>query len=297
MEKIVIGRDAFEDIMYYVNRTNFEISGFGAVEVIDGVPTVTSIYIMDQENSMAETEIDGSSLAKVEAEHIMSGKPGELRFWWHSHVNMDVFWSTTDMKAIEMLTENGWFIHGVFNKKDEVRCAYSNNEPVSVFVDDIELEIDESLVNEDVREINKEIDLLYSKVESVYKARNKILDESFKKHVKIKTYNYGNYGNRKNGFPKTGNTSGIYDASEKFYNFNEYLDSGNKGAIPFSEKKKPGTPETEIKSSDYEYHEDWLGYLELSRAGYSDEEIVTFNYMGIYDMDDLQDYENIKGKA
>jgi len=260
MKKIVIGREAFDDIMYYVNKSEFEISGFGAVEVIEGVPTVTSIYIMDQENSSAETELYGASIAKAEYQHIKSGKPGELRFWWHSHVDMGVFWSGTDMAAIEMLTENGWFVHGVFNKNYEARLAYSNNDPVSVFIDDIELEIDEELVGEESLELVK-------KLNAIGMERNKMLDESFANHVTIKKFKAPIY-NRRSG--SILDFSGTYEP-----HLFEDIESNN---IP-----------------KYEYTKDISGYEELIAAGYRHSEILQFNSLGIFDLDDLYIHEQLKG--
>ena len=166
MKKIVIGREAYDKIMYYVNKAKFEISGFGNVQIIDGIPTVTDIILLKQENSSVETEMDGDAIAKAVYDHHVSGMEGELKFWWHSHVNMNVFWSGTDMKTINSLTENGWFIHGVFNKKYEYRCAYSNIEPVDIFMDDLEMEIDEAMVNSDnIIDIRLEIEALKEEIQ------------------------------------------------------------------------------------------------------------------------------------
>lgn len=146
LDKIVIGREAYDKIMYYVHKAKFEISGFGNVEVIDGIPTVTDIYLLKQENDPTETEMCPDAVSKAVYDHHMSNVSGEMKFWWHSHVNMDVFWSGTDTATMNSLTENGWFIHGVFNKKDKFKIAYTTNEPVSAFIDDLNLEIDEDLI-------------------------------------------------------------------------------------------------------------------------------------------------------
>ena len=113
--------------MHYVHKAKFEISGFGNVEIIKGVPTVTDIILLKQENHSTETEMDGDAVAKALYDHHVSGMEGELKFWWHSHVDMPTFWSTTDMDTINELTENGWWIHGVFNKKNEYRCEHCKN--------------------------------------------------------------------------------------------------------------------------------------------------------------------------
>ena len=105
LEKIVIGREAYDKIMHYVHKAKFEISGFGNVQVIDGIPTVTDIILLKQENDPTETEIDADAIAKAIYDHHVSGMEGELKFWWHSHVNMGVFWSGTDNATIKQLTK------------------------------------------------------------------------------------------------------------------------------------------------------------------------------------------------
>lgn len=160
IKNIKIGRDAYEQIMYYVHKAKFEISGLGNVRIINGVATVTDIFLIDQENDPTETEMKADAIGKCIYDHHMSGIEGDLKFWWHSHVDMQVFWSGTDRKTIEELTENGWFIHGVFNKKNEHRICYSNNEPFEVFVDNLELDIDESFMSEEKRKLYEMIDNL-----------------------------------------------------------------------------------------------------------------------------------------
>ena len=127
--------------MYYVNKTNREISGFGIVDIIEGVPNVIDIILLKQENGYSETELDGDAIADAEYQHYKSGNPGEIKFWWHSHNTMDVFWSVTDHAAMDTLCEHGWFMHGVFNHKAESKIAYTSNAPFSTFIDDIELVI------------------------------------------------------------------------------------------------------------------------------------------------------------
>lgn len=155
MKELVIGRKAYDKIMYYVHKAKFEISGLGNVEVINGIPTVTDIILLKQENDPTETDIDSESIARAMYDHEQLGIKGELKFWWHSHVDMDVFWSGTDRDTIDQLTQHGWFVHGVFNKKNEYRLAYSNNEPFTTFIDNLDLEIDEDLVEPEILTILK----------------------------------------------------------------------------------------------------------------------------------------------
>lgn len=183
MNKLVIGRDAYDKIRYYVDRTDFEISGLGVVENIKGVPTVTDVILLKQENSHTETELDPVALNKADYDFMMSGKEGALKFWWHSHNSMDVYWSKTDYEAIDQLTGNGEFFHGVFNHKGEFRIAYTNYKDYNIFIDDMDLEIDENLVSKEKQELLIQLDQLNLNMEAE-------LEADYKKLVTEIAYKY-----------------------------------------------------------------------------------------------------------
>ena len=197
MDKIVIGREAYDKIMYYVHKAKFEISGLGNVQVIDGIPTVTDIILLKQENDPTETEIDGDAIAKALYDHHEAGMEGELKFWWHSHVNMGVFWSATDMKTIDNLTEQGWFIHGVFNKKNEYKCAYSNIDPVNVFMDNLDMEIDEDMITSDkLWDLHLQMDMLKDDInKEMGKECDTLFDELVTDKIRPTFPSYGGYYN------------------------------------------------------------------------------------------------------
>ena len=111
-------------IMHWVNKTDREVSGFGKL-YWDGenkVFTVTDVWLLKQEVGSTHTDIDEVSLAKLMYQ--TKDMPGDLRFWWHSHVNMPVFWSGTDTETIKKLGGRGWIVASVFNKKEEIRTAF-----------------------------------------------------------------------------------------------------------------------------------------------------------------------------
>lgn len=213
LKKIRIGREAYDKIMYYVNKSNFEVSGFGNVVVIDGIPTVDEIFLIKQENHSTETEMEADAIGKALYDHHVSGMEGELKFWWHSHVNMDVFWSGTDMSTINQLTEDGWFIHGVFNKKYEYKCAYSNIDPVAMFVDDLEMEIDEDMFNDDtILDLQMQIEMLKGDILSEIGAK---LDPIYDELVTVKTYTPSYGGQFINGVWQRGGAAGKHSAAAK----------------------------------------------------------------------------------
>lgn len=128
----------YAKIMHWIEKATGEVSGLGKVIVDGNEMLVTDAILLDQENTAASTELEADAITKAMYE--MREVEGHLNFWWHSHANMDVFWSGTDKDTILQLGEKGWVLASVFNKKREVKTAYyqkSNGFYPSVFVDDI----------------------------------------------------------------------------------------------------------------------------------------------------------------
>lgn len=121
--EIQLSRETYTKIMHWINKSSDEVSGFGKViyHPETQVFQVVDAYLLKQSNGAAHTDIDAASLAKL----MFTSKDveGELKWWWHSHVNMPVFWSSTDTATIKELASQGWMAATVFNKKEEMRSA------------------------------------------------------------------------------------------------------------------------------------------------------------------------------
>lgn len=129
----------YQEVMHYVNKSNFEVSGLGKVVVEkDGDSTilrVTKVVILPQENTSVHTEIDPASIGK--AEYDLRNEPGELRWWWHSHVKMETFWSNEDLNTIAELSQHDWFAATVFNQEEDMRSAYAQAAPLRFMMDEV----------------------------------------------------------------------------------------------------------------------------------------------------------------
>lgn len=122
MAKLIIKEEVYDKVMHWVTSSTGEVSGFGKVQVLDnGDFYIAEAYLIEQEVGATHTDIDASSLSKLMYESRET--PGQLRWWWHSHVNMQVFWSGTDTATINQLGGQGWITATVFNKKHEYRSA------------------------------------------------------------------------------------------------------------------------------------------------------------------------------
>jgi len=137
--EVIIDHEVYDKILYWVDKSPVEISGLGKVVMKDGVFHVVSAYLLDQKNTAASTDITPEAVAKLMYES--KDDEGHLNFWWHSHVNMKCFWSSTDTETIRQLGEKGWCLATVFNKKDEYRSAYyqkGDDFMPEIFVDNMD---------------------------------------------------------------------------------------------------------------------------------------------------------------
>lgn len=135
--KVLFDQTTYKKIMYWVDKSDVEISGLGTIKPLDnGDILVTDAILCKQINTGTSTDIDAADISKAMFE--LKDVDGELRFWWHSHVNMSVFWSGTDTDTIKELGANGYFVSTVFNKKRETRTAIYAEKPYRIFVDEVE---------------------------------------------------------------------------------------------------------------------------------------------------------------
>lgn len=121
--EIQIPRAVHSKIMHWVNKSDDEVSFFGKVIYHEETKVfeIVDVHMLKQSNGAAHTDIDAAALAKLM--YTTKDNPGELRYWGHSHSNMQVFWSGTDTNTIKELASQGWILATVFNKKQESRSA------------------------------------------------------------------------------------------------------------------------------------------------------------------------------
>jgi len=104
-----------------------EISGLAtAVPNKDGIYTVSDIEILKQENTGANTELDGDAVADYKMRYAMKHKNPGIKFvWWHSHHTMGAFWSGTDEKEIDAWKNESFSLALVVNLKQEYKFRVS----------------------------------------------------------------------------------------------------------------------------------------------------------------------------
>src|SRR5687768_7029391 len=89
-------------LQIYVEECSGEISGFGLMHMADSSLVIDEVFIAGQRCSATSTEIAEEDLAEFLDELLTRGAdPGQLHLYWHSHADMQVFWSSTDIHTIE----------------------------------------------------------------------------------------------------------------------------------------------------------------------------------------------------
>lgn len=151
--KITIPSKIYDQIQFFVDKSSIECSGLGKVVVTPDGYEVTEITLLEQENTSTHTEINAAAVCK--AMYALRESKGGVYFWWHSHVNMDVFWSGTDKATIEEIGQNGLCVAVVFNKKREKRGAVwlkGHDLSPNLYFNDIAVTIDYGSVPAEVKE-------------------------------------------------------------------------------------------------------------------------------------------------
>lgn len=121
--KIVIPQLVYDKVQHWVDKTDIEVSGFGTVKYDKDTQEfhVVDAYLLKQEGGAAHTDIDSTALANLIFDTRASGL--DLKWWWHSHVKMNVFWSGTDISTIKEMGQHGWIVATVFNQRKEMKSA------------------------------------------------------------------------------------------------------------------------------------------------------------------------------
>lgn len=141
--KLVIPIDKYQQIMAYTNLVNTEITQFADVEMEDdGTLVVGNVYLLKQEAGGAHVDMEEEDISKFMVELIKDGKTQMPRLWIHSHVNMQAFFSGTDVNTYTNTLDNGeWTVSLVVNKRQEMKAVLQQYKPFK-YTWDLEIEVD-----------------------------------------------------------------------------------------------------------------------------------------------------------
>ena len=198
---LYIDPTVLKKIMYYTQAADGEVSGLGTILKDErGRHVVNKVFLLEQEASGADTELKPEAISTLMVDMMKKNEdPAALKFWFHSHANMGVFWSGTDDSCAETLSKEYAFSL-VVNKSGERRCRLDLYNPFRITFDGIRVE---ELIQED--ETLKKI------CEQEVKEKVKSPYERYQNWREDNDYSYNNgyfHNNQKNGLNWRGGNQG-----------------------------------------------------------------------------------------
>ena len=139
---LIIPKAIEERIHSYVMSVPSEIAGMGKVSINGDDITVEEVMIYEQEVTGATADLSPQAIAKWQTELVRAGEsPKNWRLWWHSHANMQAFFSGRDTDTIDQQTEGDWMVSLVVNKRREREARLDLYRPFRMYMDKIDIEI------------------------------------------------------------------------------------------------------------------------------------------------------------
>lgn len=124
--RILISKIAYNKMWHYVDLANEEVSWLGTVKRMSKSFLIEDVFLLKQEVSSTQTVITEDGLSEF-GEGILKEPRGidiynNIRFWGHSHVNMDTGASGPDETQMDIFesSEHPFFIRGILNKRGKI---------------------------------------------------------------------------------------------------------------------------------------------------------------------------------
>ncbi|MBI4142969.1 hypothetical protein HY480_03790 [Candidatus Uhrbacteria bacterium] len=139
---IEITEAALRKIYAYIHGFPLEISGFGRIaEVRPGVFRITDAFLVRQDHASGAHVTITEGFAEFCAAELTADRSIEdVRFWWHSHVDMEAFWSATDDGTASTIGTD-WLVSFVGNKRHEFRVRVDVYKPMHIVFDNLPLRV------------------------------------------------------------------------------------------------------------------------------------------------------------
>lgn len=145
----------FKKLMAYVDLCDGEVTGFFDVDYIEDRKAFVmgEVHLIKQEAGAASVEMDEDNILDAMDELIAAGVTQMPRGWWHSHVEMQAFFSGTDNQTIDSDFLNDTFtVSLVVNKRREMKATLVVFEdgPYNLYeaplrIDDLKIKLDGEL--------------------------------------------------------------------------------------------------------------------------------------------------------
>ena len=136
---IYINPLAYHKMQQLTALSPVEVSGIGPVVMTHGRLYIPDFFVPKQTNSHTETEFDGQSMTDTLLDSMDAYKGAPLSFWWHSHVDMGVSQSCTDVTTMRAMASRGFCVATIINKRGEISTMYCSKGDIGNYIPPFEL--------------------------------------------------------------------------------------------------------------------------------------------------------------
>ena len=167
--QLIIPLASYQKIMAYAEIATGEITGFADVDynTEKKALVVGEVYLLEQEAAAAHVEMNEEIVADFNLQMVKKGLTQLPRLWWHSHVDMETFFSGTDDDTILDLKNDSFMVALVVNKKRKMHALLNFCAPIPLIIDNLPISVDFGL-EEVPEELRKEVQRKVKEPPSVF---------------------------------------------------------------------------------------------------------------------------------
>lgn len=152
LPKVFITAEARKALDTYIDLVDVEVGGLGIVSRYRSDFLIEEIHLLEQQVSYSSTDLDQRAIALLIQDIVAKGgDAGKLRLWWHSHGNMQSYWSAQDENCIAGFGRHGsdWMISVVGNHRMDYVARLDFFNPVRIKLDRLQFETLHAQAGED----------------------------------------------------------------------------------------------------------------------------------------------------
>jgi hypothetical protein len=161
--KVILAKEAFEQLFGYAYATHSEISCLGILRRQGNLFIVERFHLVAQEGGAAYTEMDPTAVAVLMEDLLQTGQAQEakaIKCWAHSHPGMGVFWSKTDDTTCKLLATD-YLVSLVVSDDYAIRCRLDVGNPIPFTVDNVpvlyEMACDKERLDHYAKEVEEKV--------------------------------------------------------------------------------------------------------------------------------------------
>jgi len=137
--KIEIKKEVEDQISWFTNNYEEEISAYLTGEIKEGVIKIDGLLFPHQDVSSGSVEVESKNLIKLRKEY--GNECLRIIGHWHSHHNMGAFWSSTDDQFIKEYSRTKEISLFIVSSTKGNRIMVVSNKPFEIKLDNLDYDV------------------------------------------------------------------------------------------------------------------------------------------------------------